>query len=99
MLFRSKGGDPSIAYMEEVPRHAKFHTGDTVVTSGYSLTFPEGLPVGTILNRIKGNDDSFFILKIKLNSDFKSLSTVRVIKDEFKTDLDSLQNFDVVEGK
>ena len=90
-----KGGDPSIAYMEEVPRHAKFHTGDTIVTSGYSLSFPEGIPVGTVLNRIKGADDSFFILKVKLSSDFRALSTVRVIKDEFKSELDSLQVFDI----
>lgn len=90
-----KGGDPSIAYMEEVPRHAKFHMGDTIVTSGYSLSFPENIPVGTVLNRIKGSDDNFFILKIQLSPDFKNLSTVRVIKDDFKEDLDSLSRFDL----
>lgn len=90
-----KGGDPSIAYMEEVPRHAKFHTGDTVVTSGYSLSFPADIPVGTIMNRIKGADDNFYILKVKLSPDFKSLSSVRVIKDNFKASLDSLSQFDL----
>ena len=90
-----KGSDPSIAYMEEVPRHAKFQIGDTVVTSGYSTTFPENLPVGTIMNRVRGSDDNFFILKIRLNSDFRSLSTVRVIKDSYKSELDSLQKFDI----
>lgn len=90
-----KGGDPSIAYMEEVPRHAKYHTGDTVVTSGYSLSFPADIPVGTIMNRIKGADDNFYILKVKLSPDFKSLSSVRVIKDNFKASLDSLSQFDL----
>lgn len=90
-----KGGDPGIAYMEEVPRHAKFHTGDSIVTSGYSLTFPPEIPVGTVLNRIKGADDNFYILKVKLASDFKNLSTVRVIKDNFKQSLDSLSSFDL----
>lgn len=89
-----KGGDPSVAYMEEVPRHTKYHLGDTVVTSGYSLSFPADIPVGTIMNRIKGADDNFYILKVKLNSDFKSLGTVRVIKDNFKESLDSLAKFD-----
>lgn len=87
-----KGGDPSIAYMEEVPRHTKFHPGDTIVTSGYSLSFPADIPIGTIMNRIKGADDNFFILKVKLAPDFKTLSTVRVIKDNFKESLDSLSN-------
>jgi len=94
-----RGGDPMVAYMDEVPRHAKFNAGDTVVTSGYSTTFPENIPVGTIMNRIKGRDDNFYILKIKLNSDFKALSTVRVIKDEYKPQLDSLKNFDLPSDK
>lgn len=94
-----KGGDPSIAYMEQVPRHTRFHAGDTVVTSGYSTTFPADIPVGVVMNRIKGSDDNFFILKVRLNSDFKALSTVRVIKDEYKNELDSLQSFDFTPTK
>lgn len=89
-----KGDDPSIAYMEEVPRHTKFTPGDTVVTSGYSLAFPADLPVGVIMNRIKGADDNFYILKVRLMPDFKSLGTVRVIKDNFKESLDSLSKYD-----
>lgn len=90
-----KGGDPAIAYMEEVPRHTKFHVGDTVVTSGFSLSFPSDIPVGTVMNRIKGSDDNFYILKVRLTPDFKNLSTVRVIKDNFKESLDSLSNYDL----
>ena len=92
-----KGGDPSIAYMEEVPRHVKYHVGDTVVTSGYSLSFPADIPVGTIMNRIKGADDNFYVLKVRLSSDFKNLGSVRVIKDNFKESLDSLSKFDLLD--
>lgn len=90
-----KGNDPSIAYMEELPRHAKYQIGDTITTSGYSLSFPSDLPVGIIMNRINGADDNFYVLKIKLLPDFKTLGTVRVIKDNFKESLDSLGNFDL----
>lgn len=90
-----RGNDPGIAYVEEVPRHAKYSIGDTIVTSGFSTTFPEGLPVGTILNRVRTSDDNFYILKVRLASDFKTLSTVRVIKDVFKNELDSLATFDI----
>lgn len=89
------GRDPSIAYMEEVPRHARFNIGDTVVTSGYSTTFPQGIMVGTVMNRVKGSDDNFFILKIHLGSNFRNLSTVRVIKDAWKPELDSLSTLDI----
>ena len=69
--------------------------GDPVVTSGFSTTFPYGLIVGTIMNRVRTADDNFYVLKIKLASDFKTLSTVRVINDFYKAELDSLSTFDV----
>lgn len=90
-----KGMDPHIAYVEEIPRHAKYRVGDTIVTSGFSTTFPEGLPVGTILNRVKSTDDNYYIFKIRLLPDFNTLSTVRVINDIYKQELDSLRNFDI----
>ncbi len=89
------GGDPGIAYVEEMPRHAQYNIGDTIVTSGYSTTFPQGLPVGTILNRVKTSEDNFYILKVRLASDFNTLSTVRVIRDVYKSELDSLATFDI----
>lgn len=90
-----KGHDPGIAYMEDVPRHVKFNIGDSVVTSGFSTTFPSGLPVGTVMGKIKTSDNNFFVLKVALASDFRSLSTVRIIKDIYKTELDSLAEYDI----
>ncbi len=92
-----KEGNPATAYVAEMPRHVKYHVGDTIVTSGYSTTFPEGIPVGVILSQVKTADDNFFTLKIRLASDFNELSTVRIIKDEYKNELDSLTNFDVAQ--
>ena len=91
-----KGEDATIAYVEEIPRHVEYQIGDTIVTSGYSTTFPEGIPVGTILNRVRSQDDSFFTFKVRLMPDFRSLSTVRVIKDIYKQEIDSLSNFDIL---
>lgn len=85
-----KGGDPTIAYVEEIPRHVKFRTGDSIVTSGFSTTFPEDIPVGRVMNRVRGGDDNFFVLKIKLFPEFKTLGQVRVIRDNLKPELDSL---------
>lgn len=92
-----KGNDPTIGYIEEIPRHAVYKVGDTIVTSGFSTTFPEGIPVGTILSRVHSQDDSFFTFKIKLASDFRALSSVRVIKDIYKSEIDSLATFDIVQ--
>lgn len=90
-----KGNDRKVAYMEEVPRHAKYHTGDTVVTSGYSTTFPAGIPVGTVMGVVRGDDDNYFTLKVRLASDFSNLTSVRVIKDVRRAEIDSLAKYDM----
>lgn len=41
-------GDSRYAYLKDLPRHAEFNLGDTVVTSGYSTVFPAGIMVGTV---------------------------------------------------
>lgn len=87
-------GNPDIAYVGELPRHITYHIGDTIVTSGFSTTFPEGIPVGVIMSQVKTNDDNFFTLKVHLATDFKGLNSVRVIKDLYKDELDSLMQSD-----
>lgn len=67
------------AVLEELPRHVEFKEGDTIVTSGYSAAFPEGLPVGVIAGYSRQRDDNFYALKIKLSADFHRLNDVRVI--------------------
>lgn len=92
------GVDPRTAVLEELPRHAVFHRGDTIVTSGFSSVFPEGVPVGTVLSDARGHDGDFFALKIRLFTDFSTLSTVRVVGDammhelrEVEKDIDEAQ--------
>lgn len=87
-------GDPTVAYVEDVPRHARFRKGDMVVTSGYSTTFPEGIPVGRIVSCVKGRSTNYYTLKIKLIPDFRHLQTVWIINDVYKAELDTLQKYD-----
>ena len=72
-------GDSRYAYLKDLPRHAEFNLGDTVVTSGYSTVFPAGVMVGTVDDMSDSNDGLSYLLKIKLATDFGKLSDVRVI--------------------
>ncbi|MDD6210384.1 MAG: rod shape-determining protein MreC [Bacteroidales bacterium] len=74
--------DPRFAQMADLPRHATFIRGDTIVTSGFSTIFPEGIIIGTIEDYAKQKDDNFYTLKIKLSTDFYSLHQVRVLMPE-----------------
>ncbi len=76
------GDSPRYAYLEELPRHVTFNIGDTIVTSGYSLIFPEGIMVGIVSDSKKQKDDNFNSLQVELSTDFSSLNEVLVIKNK-----------------
>ena len=76
------GGDASIAYVEDVPRHAKFKRGDWVETSGYSSIFPPGVLVGKIVEVYNSRDGLSYKLKVQLSTDFGNVRDVCVISDK-----------------
>lgn len=75
------GGSSDVAYLDDVPRHAKFKLGDRVVTSGYSSVFPAGVLVGKIKHVYNSEDGLSYRLAIKLSTDFGNLRDVCVIND------------------
>ena len=75
------GGDPAIAYLEDVPRHARFKKGEWVVTSGYSSIFPSGVLVGQIEKVFNSADGLSYKLQLRLSTDFSCLRDVCVISD------------------
>ena len=77
-----QGGDASIAYVEDVPRHAKFKRGDWVETSGYSSIFPTGVLVGKIIEVYNSRDGLSYRLKVQLTTDFGNVRDVCVISDK-----------------
>lgn len=75
------GGDASIAYVEDVPRHAFFKRGEWVETNGYSSIFPKGVLVGKIIEVYNSKDGLSYRLKVQLSTDFSRLRDVCVIND------------------
>lgn len=76
------GGDPMTAYVEDIPRHAKFRKGEWIVTSGYSSIFPPGILVGKIEKVFNSNDGLSYKLQIRLSTDFSCIRDVVVINDK-----------------
>lgn len=76
------GGDPTIAYVEDIPRHAKFKLGEWVVTSGFSSIFPSGVLVGKIEQAYNSSDGLSYKLKVQLSTDFSCVRDVVVISDK-----------------
>ena len=85
------GKSPEYAILDELPKQLKYQAGDTVVTSGYSAIFPEGIIVGIVEKKASTSNDSYVSLKVKLTTNFSQLSTVRVITNSMSEEIKSLE--------
>lgn len=74
-----KRGNPDVAYATGFPRHAQINKGDTIETNGFSDIFPPDIPVGYVFKTLNSEDGMSYMLKVKLNTDFKNLREVSVI--------------------
>ncbi|RYF48467.1 MAG: rod shape-determining protein MreC [Cytophagaceae bacterium] len=82
------GKSPGYVTMENIPKSVKLVKGDSVVTSGYSLSFPPGILIGTVNEIIDDKTSNFYSLKLQPSTNFYSVEYVTVVdnlqKDEQK---------------
>lgn len=87
-----RGENYRVADLTEIPLHVDISPGDSVVTSGYSSIFPEGIMIGTIQDFSRPAGENYYNIKVKLSTDFKALSYVEVIENQNKTEIEELEN-------
>ncbi len=91
------GKDYRRVQLNEMPYHVPVQNGDTVVTTGYSSSFPEGLVIGTISDFSIGTGSNFYKIEVMLAVDFKNLVLVGLVENkqlyEIKQ-LESLNKYD-----
>ncbi|MDD3079847.1 MAG: rod shape-determining protein MreC [Paludibacter sp.] len=73
------GFDYRFAQLNDIARHVEFSLGDTLVTTGFAGSFPEGVPVGTIENFKMREGEQYYDIKVKLAVNFRTLSHVKII--------------------
>jgi rod shape-determining protein MreC len=85
------GKDYRKALLNDIPFHVEIAVGDTIVTSGYSTIFPEGVLLGTIDSFEKEGGDNFYTISINLSVDFKALTYVEVIENNKRSEIENIQ--------
>lgn len=85
------GNDYRFAKLNDIARHVIFNEGDTIVTSGYSSSFPEGLIVGTVKDFNIKESDAYYHIKVGLSVNFKTLTHVKVINYKHFQEQDALE--------
>ncbi len=74
----------------DVPSTHKLYKGDTVVTSGFSQDFPQGIPVGYLEKISLNKGTGFYDIKMKFATDFNTLEYVYVITNIYKEEQQKL---------
>ena len=65
----------------EIARHVSVNQGDTVVTSGLTDVFPEGLMIGVVSETELGAGDNYHQTVVELSTDYKALKYVQVLRN------------------
>ena len=85
-----KGGSPLRAFIDDIPRHARFEVGDTVETSGFSSVFPPGIFVGRVAAIHDSADGLAYQLEVELSTDLAHVRDVCIVMQEHEEELDSM---------
>ncbi len=85
------GQNPKILQLEAIQKYADVRRGDTVVTSGYSIIFPEGLMVGTVEYHKVESGAFTYTIQVVPSEDMANLEAVYIIGHPLKEEKDKLE--------
>ena len=84
------GHDYEEGLVVDIPSHIELYPGDSIVTSGNSLIFPEGIMIGTILEYMQSSNQDLSEAIIEFSADFNKLQYVYIIENKMKPEADTL---------
>jgi len=86
-----EGKDPSIVTLTDIPNQLNLKPKAKVITSGLGVIFPKGILIGTVLKAGVKGGGSFLDISVKLATNFYALQYVYVIKNNFQTEQETLE--------
>ncbi|HLU83959.1 MAG TPA: rod shape-determining protein MreC [Vicingaceae bacterium] len=91
VMWDSDQNNHRTALLKEIPNHVQLQKGDTIITSGFSTIFPEGVPIGIVKDFDLPKGSNFYEITIELTTDFKQVSHVYIVKSLTKEEQQSLE--------
>jgi len=68
-----------IMTLKDIPKHATIAVGDSVSTSGYSISFPEDIYIGKVSDYRSGSGGNSYDIDVRLLSDLSTVDYVYVV--------------------
>jgi rod shape-determining protein MreC len=85
------GNDPGKMTLEAIPKHTKLINGDTIITSGFSSIFPEGVVIGIVENFKVEPGSNFYNAQVALAADLNKIQYVYVVDDLLREERKKLE--------
>jgi rod shape-determining protein MreC len=85
------GKNTGFVQLIDVPRLAAIRKGDTIVTGGQSVIFPENINIGTVDKIYIDNETNYYTLNVKLFNDMTNLGYVYIIKSKDREEIINLE--------
>ncbi len=86
------GKSTGFVQLIDIPRLAAIRKGDTIVTGGQSVIFPENINIGTVDKIYIDDETHYYTLNIKLFNDMTNLGHVYIIKSKDREEILNLEN-------
>lgn len=85
------GKSTGFVQLTDIPRLAAIRKGDTIVTGGQSVIFPENINIGTVDRIYIDNQTNYYTLDVKLFNDMTNLGHVYIIKGKDREEIINLE--------
>ncbi len=85
------GKSTGFVQLIDVPRLASVRKGDTIVTGGQSVIFPENIGIGTIDKIYIDNETNYYTINVRLFNDMTNLGHVYIIKSKDREEIINLE--------
>lgn len=84
------GGSHRNVELQDVATHIEVHEGDRIETSGLTVAFPAGIPVGTVTHVDVQPGATYYKIQVQPTTDFERLDYVQVITNALATEQNEL---------
>ena len=77
--------------IDDIPNHANLNIGDTIISSGNSAIFPDGIAIGKVISFQKIPGNNFYKMRIQFFEDLNRLHYVYVAESLIKPEKELLE--------
>ncbi|MDN3707853.1 rod shape-determining protein MreC [Myroides ceti] len=75
------GKNAGYVQLIDIPKLAKLHKGDSIVTGGESTIFPENIPIGVVDKVFTSKSSNFYTINVRLFNDMTNLQSIYIIEN------------------